>query len=103
MGVKWGRHLILDPESVQRIFHFEERFIALRLPIRSIAATVADLDAVRARPIRRDTEGLRLLAGYARGAGVARPLAARASPARRDSYPRPRDAPGGGPSRTVTR
>jgi AraC-like DNA-binding protein len=56
--------LISNAETADIVFHRPSRFMNLRLPIDRLSPLIADVAHMRARPVRRDLEPLRLLADY---------------------------------------
>jgi len=59
-----GEALLSTGAEASRNTFTDSRFISFRVPFEPIAAMVADVEDHLCRPIRRDIEALRLLAGY---------------------------------------
>ena len=59
-----GEALLSTGSQVSRNAFSDTRFISFRVPFKPIAALVPDVEDHLCRPIRRDVEALRLLAGY---------------------------------------
>jgi AraC-like DNA-binding protein len=59
-----GEALLSTGSQASRNAFSDTRFISFRVPFKPIAALVPDVEDHLCRPIRRDVEALRLLAGY---------------------------------------